>query len=255
MYLNINNINLYYEKYGTKEQTIVILPGWGDTRKTFDYLINYLKDYFTIYILDYPGFGNSTLPNKSLTIYDYADLIYEFINSLNITNPILIGHSFGGRIISLLNNYDLKIKKLLLIDIAGIKPKFNLKLFFKTKLYKLLKLFKFIIPKPYKHKYLNYLFSRFASSDYKELAKNMQETFQNIVKVDLTKEFSKIKLETLIIWGEYDNITPYKDGIKINKLIKNSVLIKIDNTYHFPYLEKKYLVSRIIFEYLKKDII
>ena len=48
MYLNINNINLYYEKYGTKEQTIVILPGWGDTRKTFDYLINYLKDYFTI---------------------------------------------------------------------------------------------------------------------------------------------------------------------------------------------------------------
>ena len=60
----------------------------------------------------------------------------EFINSLNITNPILIGHSFGGRIISLLNNYDLKIKKLLLIDIAGIKPKFNLKLFFKTKLYK-----------------------------------------------------------------------------------------------------------------------
>ena len=83
MYLNINNINLYYEKYGTKEQTIVILPGWGDTRKTFDYLINYLKDYFTIYILDYPGFGNSTLPNKSLTIYEYADLIYEFINSLN----------------------------------------------------------------------------------------------------------------------------------------------------------------------------
>ena len=83
----------------------------------------------------------------------------------------------------------------------------------------------------------------------------MQETFQNIVKVDLTKEFAKIKLETLIIWGEYDNITPYKDGIKINKLIKNSVLIKIDNTYHFPYLEKKYLVSRIIFEYLKKDII
>ena len=153
MYKNINNINLYYEKYGTKEQTIVILPGWGNTRKTFDYLINYLKDYFTIYILDYPGFGNSTLPNKSLTIYDYADLIYEFINSLNITNPILIGHSFGGRIISLLNNYDLKIKKLLLIDIAGLKPKFNLKLFCKTKLYKLLKLFRFIIPKHYKHKY------------------------------------------------------------------------------------------------------
>lgn len=256
MYINIDNINIYYEKYGTKEQTIVILPGWGDNRKTFDYLINYLQDFFTIYILDYPGFGNSSLPTKDLTIYEYANLINQFITNLNIDNPILIGHSFGGRIISLLTTlYDTKYKKLLLIDIAGLKQKRNIKLLLKQSIYKLLKKLKYILPKKLKTKYLNFLFNKFASNDYKTLDKRLLKTFQNIVQEDLTNYIKRINLETLILWGELDDITPLKDGIKINKLIKNSSLITIKNTKHFPYLEKRYLVSRIIFEYLKKDII
>ena len=255
MYITINNINIYYEKHGTKRQTILILPGWGNNRNTFDYLINHLKDYFTIYILDYPGFGNSTFPNKDLTIYDYTNLIYEFITKLEINNPILIGHSFGGRIISILTTYNIKIKKLLLIDIAGLKKKNNLKLLIKQTTYKLLKKLKYLLPNKLKEKYLNYLFTKFSSNDYKNLDKRMLKTFQNIVQEDLTNYIKQIKLETLILWGELDDITPIEDGIKINKLIKNSSLIPISNTKHFPYLEKKYLVSRIIFEYLKKDII
>lgn len=256
MYININNINIYYQKYGNKKQTILILPGWGDTRKTFDYLINYLKDFFTIYILDYPNFGNSSNIDKDLTIYDYANLINYFIKELNIMNPILIGHSFGGRIISLLTTlYTTKFKKILLIDVAGLKPKINFKIKLKQIIYKLLKFFKFFLPNKLRKKYLNYLFNQFSSSDYKDLNQNMYKTFQNIVKEDLSKYYAKIKLETLILWGENDNITPFKVGIKLNKMIKNSSLIKINNTKHFPYLEKKYLVSRIIFEYLKKDII
>ena len=58
MYIKIDNLSIYYEKYGNRKQTILILPGWGDNRKTFNNLIYYLKEYFTIYIIDYPGFGN-----------------------------------------------------------------------------------------------------------------------------------------------------------------------------------------------------
>lgn len=256
MYINIDNINIYYEKYGTKKQTIIILPGWGNNRTTFTYLINYLKDFFTIYILDYPGFGNSSKLNKDLTIYEYSNLINKFIIKLNLENSILIGHSFGGRIISLLTTmYNTKYKKILLIDIAGLKQKKKIVLIIKQNIYKLLKKIKYILPKKLKVKYLNFLFNKFSSSDYKILDKSMLKTFQNIVNEDLTSYISKIQYETLILWGELDDITPLKDGIKINKLIKNSSLITIKNTKHFPYLEKKYLVSRIIFEYLKKDII
>lgn len=255
MYITIEDITLYYEVYGNKKQNIVILPGWGDNRLTFDYLIDYLKDHFTIYILDYPGFGNSSLPKKDLTIYDYTNLIDQFINSLQIDNPILFGHSFGGRIIILLTSFlKRKYKKILLIDAAGIKH-FSLKLFLKQKIYKLLKKIKYLLPKKYQKKYQKKLFNYFASSDYKQINKTLAKTFQNVIKTDLKKYLSNINHETLIIWGENDNITPLEDGIIMNKKIKNSALIKIEKTGHFPYLEKKYLVSRIIFEYIKKDII
>ncbi len=252
MYLKINNLNIYYEKYGNKKSTIVILPGWGDTRLTFNYLINYLKDYFTIYILDYPGFGNSSIPESDLTIYEYVSLIERFLTKLDIKEPIIIAHSFGGRITSILSER-VKLKKLLLIDVAGIKHK-DIKLLLRNCLYKFLKKLGYLLPKKVREKYLKLLFNKFSSSDYKALDKRLLKTFQNVVKEDLTKYYKNITLETLILWGENDDITPLKDGIKINKLIKDSVLIPIANTSHFPYLDKNNLVLKIILAYLKKDI-
>ncbi len=254
MYIKIDNLSIYYEKYGNRKQTILILPGWGDNRKTFNNLIYYLKEYFTIYIIDYPGFGNSTI-NKDLTIYDYANIINELVTRLHLENSILIGHSFGGRIISLLTTkYNIKYKKIILIDVAGLKEK-NLKLWFKQKIYKLLKKISILFPKKIKMIYLKKIFQKFASNDYKVLPKNLYKTFQNVIKEDLTNCYQKINLETLILWGELDSITPLKSGIKLNKLISNSTIIPISNARHFPYLEKSYLVSNIIYYYLKRDII
>lgn len=254
MYLKIQSINIYYEKHGNKGQTILILPGWGDNRKTYSYLINYLKNYFTIYILDYPGFGNSTF-NKTLDIFDYTEIIKEFIIKLHLDNTILIGHSFGGRTISILTTkYNFNFKKIILMNVAGLKE-YNFKVYIKIFIYKILKKIKYLLPNKLKIKYQNYLFKKFSSNDYKVLPPNLYKTFQNIIKVNLKKYYKQIKNDTLIIWGVNDSITPIKMGYKLNKIIKNSYLIKLNNLHHFPYLENPYLVSNIIYHYLKKDII
>ena len=147
MFYNQDDYSIYYEKHGQGEKVILILPGWGDTRKTFTYLINQLKEDFTIYIIDYPGFGNSPFPNHDLTIYDYANIIRDFLNDKKITNPIIIAHSFGGRIATLLSGYyKEQINKLILIDTAGIKRRKKLFIWLKEKTYKILKKFKKILP-------------------------------------------------------------------------------------------------------------
>ena len=71
MYFTYKYTKIYYEKHGNNKKVILIFPGWGDNRKTFYKMIDDLKDDFTIYIFDYPGFGNSPIPHKDLTIYDY----------------------------------------------------------------------------------------------------------------------------------------------------------------------------------------
>jgi len=88
MYFKTNKMSIYYEKYNDKNKSIIILPGWGNTRKTFDYIINYFKSNYTVYIFDYPGWGNSKIPKKELTIYDYAETIKKFIIKNKINNPI-----------------------------------------------------------------------------------------------------------------------------------------------------------------------
>lgn len=247
MYFRTNKMSIYYEKHGNKNQSIIILPGWGDTRKTFDNIVNYFKSNYEIYIFDYPGWGNSKIPKDPLTIYDYAETIKKFIIKNKINNPIIIAHSFGGRIASLLEtHYNIKIDKMILIDIAGIKPKKTIKKYIKEKIYKLLK-------KVFQNneKVKKKLFSIFASSDYQELPKGMHKTFINIINEDLTKYFKQIHSECLLIWGKLDTATPLKDGYKINKLIKNSAIIIYPKGNHFPYIQYPEQTNKIIECFIK----
>lgn len=247
MYIKFKKKNIYYEKHGNKNKYIFILPGWGNTRKTFQNMIESLKDDYTIYILDYPSFGNSDTIDKVLTIYDYVSIIEKIIKLEKITNPTIIAHSFGGRIASILiGKNKLKIDKLILIDVAGIKRKKTLKVFLKEKIFKLIN---FLTKNKYKEK----LMKVFASSDYKELKKSMRKTFQNIINEDLTKYYKEIENETLIIWGEKDKDTPLRDAKKLEKIIKNSALIIYKNRTHYSYLEEPYLTNKIIKILLKKE--
>lgn len=251
MFFKHNDISIYYEVHGNKKDTILILPGWGNTRSSFYNLINYFKNNYTIYIIDYPSFGNSPIPNKELTIYDYADLIYHFIKKEKI-NPIIIAHSFGGRISSILiGKYNLKTEKLVLMDVAGIK-RFNPKIFIKQKIYKLLKKITYLLPKIKQEYFRNKLLLLFGSTDYQNIPVVMKKTFKNIINEDLKKYYKNITTNTLIIWGEKDIDTPLKDAYFLKKNIKDSGLIIYENSRHFSYLDKLYLTNLIINEFIKK---
>lgn len=251
MYYKKKNITFYYEKHGTEEKNIIILPGWGNTSKTFTRIINYFKNNYSIIIFDYPGFGKSPEPNKILTIYDYAEIIASFIKEKNITNPTIIAHSFGGRITALLSKYNLNIKKIILMDVAGIKRKKTLKLFLKEKIYKILKLLTNIFPQKYKKYFQKKLFDKFSSLDYQTLTPIMQKTFQNIIHEDLTNYYQKIKAETLILWGENDQDTPLIDGYLLEKIIPNSALIVFKNASHYSYLDYPYETILILKSFIK----
>ena len=251
MYYIYNDIKVKIYKYGNKNKVLLILPGWGNTTKTFYNIINHFKEKYTIYILDYPGFGKSPIPTKDLTIYNYADLIINFLKDNKIINPIIIAHSFGGRITTLLTGYyKINISKLILFDIASIKPKKSIKTKLKEKIYKTLKHIIKIFSN--KEKLQNKLINYFGSTDYKSLPPTMHKTFINIINEDLTKYLKYIQSETLLIWGEKDQDTPLKDAYKMNNLIKESALIIYPNASHYSYLDYPILTNNIINEFIKE---
>ena len=96
MTISIKNKNVNYIQYGSGED-IVLLHGWGQNIE----MMKPLGDCFLdkrITILDFPGFGSSEEPTCAYTIYDYVEILEELLQKLEIKNPIVIGHSFGGRV-------------------------------------------------------------------------------------------------------------------------------------------------------------
>ena len=89
-----------------------------------------------VLIIDLPGFGLSDEPKEAWDLYTYADMVEYFVKELNMTNPILIGHSFGGKI-SICYALKYKAKKLILMG-APYEKKIS-KPTFKMKVFKLLK--------------------------------------------------------------------------------------------------------------------
>lgn len=194
------------------------------------------------------GFGESHEPYRPYNLNDYCIFLEQFIKDFNINNPIIIGHSFGGRIGIKYASRNNNIKKLILINAAGIKQKslkrslLVLKYKIKKKYYQLTRNF---------IKY-NKLINNSGSNDYINSSSIMKATLSKVVKEDLKKDMKKIKTKTLIIWGKNDTVTPYKDAIKINKLIENSQLIALD-TDHFSYIKKENDVINNINKFIGSD--
>jgi len=254
MYFSYKGIRLYYEKYGNGEETLVILPGWGDTRASFKRLIQTLQDYYTIYIVDWPGFGNTEFPNYDLTIYDYTDMIHEWLESLQLHNPVLLGHSFGGRIlITLTGYYGYSYKKIILMNAAGIRPKKTIRKKIRGFCYKFLKKCSCFLPGKWKSRFLKFIFYQFSSLDYRMLSDKMKKTFQNIVGEDLKSYLSNIRSEALIIWGNDDTSTPVADAIYMNQAIRCSKLYVFMQAGHFVYLEKFQEVLEVLVKFIEKD--
>ena len=123
MKILIKDININYEVSGVGPP-LFFLHGWGCDLHTFDKLAREINEDFTVYQIDLPEFGESEISSE-YSLDEYADIINEFCLSLAINNPIILGHSFGGRVgIVYASKY--KIKKLVLVSSPGVKQKFSI---------------------------------------------------------------------------------------------------------------------------------
>ena len=97
--LDINGQYVNYLDYGNKKKdAIVLLHGWGQNIEMMQMLGEPFKNEYRIIIVDFPGFGLSPEPKRVMDVNDYTILIEELLKKLKVKNPILIGHSFGGRV-------------------------------------------------------------------------------------------------------------------------------------------------------------
>lgn len=235
MYIKIGNIRINYIQYGEGED-IILLHGWGQNIEMMKPLGDNFSKKYRINILDLPGFGNSEEPREAWSINDYRVMLEKFVKELNIKNPIVIGHSFGGRVAICYSAVN-KIKKLVLFGSPCIRGEEKLSL--KVKVLKGLK--KLPLMDKVGEVMKNYIGSR----DYKNATPIMRETLVNVVNEDLSSCAKKIKVPTLLIWGDNDTEAPVEDARGLESIMEDAGLIILSGS-HYAYLENLGQVVNIL---------
>lgn len=255
MEIQINGKKINYEVKG-EGKSIVLLHGWLASLETMAPLARHLEKHFKVYSIDIIGFGKSELPDNPLNTNDFGDFLKEVLEKLQIENPILIGHSNGGRMIINYAGRNLgKVHKIVLIDSAGIVPKRKPKYYIKMYTFKLLKNIFKILPKTEMVNNLkDRVLGKFGSSDYKSSPDVLKKTMSIILNEDQKYLMPNIKAPTLIIWGDKDTATPIEDGKTMEKLIKGSGLVTYEGAGHFSYLDRLSNCLLVLDEFFKDDM-
>ena len=254
MDLYIDKLKVNYKVSGTGKN-VVLLHGWGCSIKTFEPVHNYLEKNFCTYSIDLPGFGQSDEPPSVWGVVEYSDLVIKFLEELNVEEPILMGHSFGGKICIFIAAKK-NIKKVILIGSTGVKPKRKPIYYFKVYNYKLAKhVFNLPFLKKYRDDVLNSFKKKTGSTDYRNASGIMQQILVKSVNEDIKYLMPQVKAAVLLIWGENDTATPVSDGKIMEKLMVDAGLVVLKNAGHYAYLDKFNEFIIIISNFLKKDMV
>lgn len=251
MNITIENQEVYYEIHG-QGPPMLMLHGWGSHLDNFKGLIDVYKTRYTVYALDFPGFGQSSEPEKPMTIYDYADLTEAFIDALNMPAPIVLAHSFGGRV-ALIIGSKRPLPKMILTGCAGIRPNRSLAYYIKVYGFKCMKVLSTIPPFHWVFKEMveDYR-KKVGSSDYNAASPMMRQILSKVVSQDLRHHLKDIQTPSLLIWGENDTATPLKDGQLMEQEMPKAGLAIIKKASHYAFLEEQDLFATIMNKFLEE---
>ena len=237
------NVNYVFYDNSSKIN-LIYLHGWGQNINMMMPIAKPFIKKYNVLIIDLPGFGDSEEPSSVWSIYDYADMVHELAKDCKMKNPILIGHSFGGKI-SLVYASMYDTKKLVLLA-SPYRKKIG-KVSFKTKVLKTMKKvpgLKGLAEASKKY---------FGSTDYKNAYVMMRQVLVRHVNLDVSEDAKKIKCPTLLIWGTLDDAVPYNDALDLEKIISNCGLVTYEGNTHYAYLERLAQTNNVLKSFIGGD--
>ena len=240
---NYDDVKVYYEYIDNKSKnTLVFLHGWGQNIQMMLPIANAFTKDNNVLVVDLPGHGKSTEPSYSWDLDKFVDLLHELFKSLKITDPILIGHSFGGKL-SIIYASKYKIKKLVLLS-SPYKGEFK-------RLPLKVRILKKLAKVPGLKSMAEHFKKRMGSTDYKNATPIMRGILVKHVNTNTTEECKKIKVPTIIIWGTSDTTVSIDNAYELEKLIPDSAVIPYEGKAHFAYLDNAQQTVNIIKSFIE----
>ena len=243
MKIKVKDTLVNYIQYG-EGKDIILLHGWGQNIEMMKPIGDNLAGNFRITIIDFPGFGESEEPSEAWNISDYANMLELLVKELKIKKPIVMGHSFGGRV-AIRYSANNPIEKLVLFGSPCVRLQQKQPL--KVRVLKKLKTL------PGMDKFGEFMKKYIGSRDYKAASPMMRQILVNTVNEDLSAYASQIEEPTLLIWGDNDTEAPIEEAKMLEKIMPDAALIVLPGT-HYAYLENLGQILNILHSFLNGDV-
>lgn len=247
MFIEIKGLKTEYTECGVGIP-VLLLHGWGSSFDVYKGIMASLKDRCRLVAVNFPGCGQSETMKEPWCLEDYCDFCLEFMEKLNLKDPILIGHSHGGRVVLKMTAEKMvSPPKIVLLDSAGLIPKKTFKQKCRAKSFKAIKrVLTLPVIKNYSEGLLQKARNHYGSADYNAAPEVLRKTLVSLVNTDIRDILPNISCPSLLIWGDKDTATPLEDAKTIESLIPDAGLCILESTGHYSFCEKPYEAHAIL---------
>jgi pimeloyl-ACP methyl ester carboxylesterase len=246
--------------FNKKEQSspIVFIHGVGLTHKIWQPQLDFFKNYSTL-SYDILGHGKSKLDKEQIDFNDFSDQLTNLLDELKIDKIHLVGFSIGSLIARNFSiRFSNRLKSLILLGSIYkrtsqqqqiVNERFN-------QAKKDLKLSKQALKRWFTDKYLENnpdTYEKISSILSSNNIENFLKTYELFVKHQNDEDFEKIKINSLLMTGEYDYGSTIEMSQELSKVIKNSELKIIKDGKHLCGIECADEVNLGIKKFIEKN--
>ncbi|MCM3759880.1 alpha/beta hydrolase [Alkalihalobacillus oceani] len=252
-YLVIDRLRVYCEYcIDQGKPAMFLIHGFASSTYTFHRLIPLLKEHFSIFAIDLPGFGRSDKSTSfTYSFQNYAQLVAKCLKYFGLERVIIVGHSMGGQIAL----YTAKlvpdqVDKLVLLNSSGYLKKVKKSLMYSSYMPFFPAFVQWYVGRKEVKDYLeNVLYNKalITADMVEEFGRPLKERnfYKSLVRLarhregDLTTEqLRDIRKPTLLLWGEEDKVVPVAVGRRLVKELPEAELITYKHTGHLLSIEK-----------------
>jgi pimeloyl-ACP methyl ester carboxylesterase len=253
-FVDVQGIRAAHFVYG-EGPPVVLLHGWGAHSGLMWPLVERLAPLgYRCYVPDLPGFGQTPPPPEAWSVFDYAAWVLALLEANGLERVHLFGHSFGGRLGLILGaEHPERLVKMALADSAGVRPKPSTTGSLRLKVYRAaLNALRGAGLQAQAERLRGWYGSRYGSADYRAAAGVMRETFVKVVNEDLLPYAARVKVSTLLFWGDRDADTPLEQGRLLERTIPDAGLVVWEGAGHYSYLERAADTARVMDHFFRQ---
>ena len=207
---------IFGEQYGTAPARVVALHGWARTHDDFDAVL----DEFDAIALDLPGHGATPEPPEPWGSPEYASLVADVLRGFG-EQPVVVGHSFGGRVgVHLAADYPDLLRGLVLTGAplirvgATVKPKAGYRVARWLNRRGVLSDARMEAAR-----------RKYGSSDYAGASPTMRGVHVKLVNENYDAQIAAVRCPTRLVWGEGDTAAPVAGAEELARRLGSALTV------------------------------